>query len=165
MREGLRGGDAKFVSTFLLVFSKICPLNFYFKSVVARTEIPSNSVESSCVRDMYRRFPFISTAKTRSALRDFRLTTQEIRALLPVFGYSRRCTFRNGYVFEAIEATCIVLIRLATPCRLSDLEPFFGRHSSALSEIFWECLEKFVHDQMHLVTTFKTTVLRSRSPS
>jgi hypothetical protein len=90
---------------------------------------------------------------------------QEIRSLLPVFGFNRRRTLQNGWVCEAIEATRMVLRRLATPCRLSDLEPIFGRHSVALSEIFWECLEMFVHGQMHLVTTFKTNFLRSRSHS
>jgi DDE superfamily endonuclease len=83
-------------------------------------------------------------------------------SLVPVFGYNRRCTLRSGYVCDGLEAVCVVLRRLATPCRLSDIEHVFGRHSSALSEIFWECLETFVIRQMHLVTTFKAEFLRTR---
>ena len=40
-------------------------------------------------------------------------------------------------------ACCIVLRRMASPCRLVDLEYTFGMPSSALIEVFWEVLESF----------------------
>ena len=61
-------------------------------------------------------------------------------------------TSRNGYRLNPILATCIVLRRFAGPCRWVDLEEVFGKHSSQLSEIFWECLEKFVETRGHLLT-------------
>jgi hypothetical protein len=62
-----------------------------------------------------------------------------------------------------MEAVCIGLRRLSSPCRLADLEQFFERHSSAMSEIFWECVEELVGRQMHLVTSSKVNLLASRS--
>jgi hypothetical protein len=98
-----------------------------------------------------------------SSLRNFLFTMPEIGILVPIFGYQRHATKRSGYVCDAFEAVCVVLRRLASPCRLADLEEIFGRHSSALSEIFWECAETFVSKQRHHLTEFKHNFLRSRS--
>ena len=61
-------------------------------------------------------------------------------------------TSRNGYGTNPLLATCIVLRRFAGPCRWIDLEEQFGKHSSQLSEIFWESLERFIETRGDLMT-------------
>lgn len=61
-------------------------------------------------------------------------------------------TSRNGYGTSPILATCILLRRFATPCRWIDLELLFGKQTSHMSEIFWECLERFIDNRGHLLT-------------
>jgi hypothetical protein len=52
-------------------------------------------------------------------------------------------TKRRRYKVDVVEATCILLRRLATPCRWADLTIEFGRHSSKLSEVFCCALDSF----------------------
>ena len=60
-------------------------------------------------------------------------------------------TKRNGFGVTPILAACILLRRFASPCRWSDVEEFFGKHASHLSEIFWETLEQFLDKRLHLL--------------
>ena len=46
----------------------------------------------------------------------------------------------------------VVLRRLASPARWSDLEDLFGQHASELSEIFWEGLENLIDAHLHLIS-------------
>jgi hypothetical protein len=64
----------------------------------------------------------------------------------------RFASTRNRYSVTPLLATCIVLRRLSTPCRWRDLEPLFGKHTSQLSEIFWECIENFLSIRENLIT-------------
>ena len=57
---------------------------------------------------------------------------------------SQSRTKRNRYSVTPLLVTCIVLRRLASACRWSDLESLFCLHTSHLSEIFWEGLMNFV---------------------
>jgi hypothetical protein len=59
---------------------------------------------------------------------------------------------RNRYSVTPFLTACVVLRRLATPCRWSDLEILFGKHVSQLFELFWECIEHFLSRRAHLVT-------------
>lgn len=61
-------------------------------------------------------------------------------------------TCRNRFAVTPLLATCIILRRLSSPARWKDLEMLFGKHSSQLSEIFWEGLEHMLHDRLHLIT-------------
>lgn len=53
-------------------------------------------------------------------------------------------TSRNRYGVCPILSACVVLRRMASPARWHDLETLFHLHTSHLSEIFWESLERFV---------------------
>jgi hypothetical protein len=97
-----------------------------------------------------------------SALRDFRFSLREIAFLVPVFGYDVSRTWRNSYVCTPFEAVCIVIRRLSSPCRWADLEPLFGRHSPALSEIFRECIDSFFQNCSHHVVSFKSNLKQRR---
>jgi hypothetical protein len=50
-------------------------------------------------------------------------------------------TSQKRYLVDPVEATAIMLRRLATASRCVDVEPEFGKHRSALSEIFYHALE------------------------
>jgi hypothetical protein len=64
----------------------------------------------------------------------------------------KRATSRNRYAVTPMLACCVVLRRLATPARWSDLEHLFGKHAPQLSEIFWEALEMLLYSRGHLIT-------------
>jgi hypothetical protein len=52
-------------------------------------------------------------------------------------------TMRRRYRVDPVEATAIFLRRLATPSRWVDLQQEFGKHTAALSELFYHALELF----------------------
>jgi hypothetical protein len=52
-------------------------------------------------------------------------------------------TMRRRYLVDPVEATAIFLRRLATPSCWVDLQQEFGKHTAALSELFYHALELF----------------------
>ena len=74
-------------------------------------------------------------------------------------GWNAGKTIRNCYKCIPFTACCIVLQRMASPRRWADLEYTFGMRSSALSEVFWEVLEK----QGHLVLDLQEGLLARRA--
>jgi hypothetical protein len=52
-------------------------------------------------------------------------------------------TSQKHYLVDPMESTAIMLRRLATPSRWIDVQIEFGKHRSALSEIFYHALELF----------------------
>jgi hypothetical protein len=99
----------------------------------------------------------------QSCLRDFRFCRKDVPRLVDVIGWVSGRTRRNRYKCEPLVAICILLRRLAYPCRWSDLEVVFGKHASALSEIYWEVAENLVERRGKLITKFRRELLRSRS--
>ena len=99
----------------------------------------------------------------RAAITDFRFKTTEIPAIARIMNWHDEPTKRCRYRCDSTTACCIVLRKLATPCRWYDLEPVFGMHSSKLSEIFWEQMECFVESRGHLITTLRTELLAERA--
>ena len=89
----------------------------------------------------------------RDCLMHFLFRKEDIIRMIPVVAWPESVTHtaRNGYGMTAILATCILLRRLATPCRWHDLELLFGKHASHLSECFWETLECFMEARGNLV--------------
>lgn len=61
-------------------------------------------------------------------------------------------TTRNRYRTTSLLSFCVVLRRLGTPFRWTDVETFFGKHASQLSEIYWEALEQFYDNYGHLLS-------------
>lgn len=76
---------------------------------------------------------------TEESLRLFRFRPHELGAVAGVAGFNGRTTNRR-YRCDGITAACIVLRRLASPCRWFDLERLFGMTTHALSEVFWQVL-------------------------
>lgn len=72
----------------------------------------------------------------------FRLDASGVRRLADALGLPPEIREdRHGYVAGRDEAMCILLRRLAAPCRWADLEPEFGRSSSFLCAIFLHMIE------------------------
>lgn len=92
----------------------------------------------------------------------FRFRKEHIGAISIVLSWQECLTKRNGYTCDRITATCIVLRRLASPVRLYDMEVEFGKHSSQLSEIFWDVVENFV-DVRGALLSLRPNILRRRA--
>ena len=97
------------------------------------------------------------------SLHDFRFRVTDIPKIASVLNLPNGRTRRRGYVCDEITSCCIVLKRMSSPCNWMDLELLFGMSSCCLSEIFWETVESFVSNHGHLVTEFKTALMRDRA--
>jgi nuclease HARBI1 len=73
-------------------------------------------------------------------------------------------THRRRYKVHIVEATCIILRSLATPCRWADLTVEFGRHPSNLSEVFYCALDAFYEEFKVLTERWPVEFVRDRSP-
>eukprot|EP00171_Calliarthron_tuberculosum_P019568 IDg19568t1 len=98
----------------------------------------------------------------QQCLIDFRFKRSEIPRIAALCGWTGR-TERNGYICDPVTATCVMLRRLAYPCRWRDLEKDFGMHSSKLSEVFWEVSESLHATRGHLVTSFRKDLFEGRA--
>lgn len=89
-------------------------------------------------------------------LSHFRFRKEHVQRLFSALAWPslQSATKRSRYSVNSCLATCIILRRLASPARWRDLEEFFGKHASALSEIFWEGIEHFVSNRGHLLTSY-----------
>jgi hypothetical protein len=98
------------------------------------------------------------------SLRDFRFRLEEIPRIAEEIGWNRSRSDRNKYRCDSITATCIILRRLASPCRWRDIEVTFGMHSSAMSENSWEALETFYERRSSLLMDFSSDLIEKRAP-
>lgn len=105
----------------------------------------------------------INMYSDEKCLRDFRFRRYELPIIMDQVGWTSGKTKRNGYVCDPLTATCVLLRRLATPCRLKDLEEEFGLRFSALSEIFWEVCESLHEGKGELVTKFRKDLMTERA--
>ena len=87
------------------------------------------------------------------SLTDFRFPKSDVQKVARIIIYSGGRTARRGYCCDEITAGCIVMRRLAAPCRWRDIELTFGMRDYVLSEIFWESVEAFIDTYGELVST------------
>jgi hypothetical protein len=71
-------------------------------------------------------------------------------------------TTRRRYVFTPTEGICILLRRLSSSCRWTDLQAEFGRHNAALVEIFYAALDSFFDTFNQLVTKWPSDFVQNR---
>ena len=67
---------------------------------------------------------------------DFRFRKNDLYAVLDVFNIPNRIIASQGTACSDIEALCILLKRLAFPCRYSDMTPMFGRNMTEMCLIY-----------------------------
>jgi hypothetical protein len=86
-------------------------------------------------------------------LQRYRFTRKDVRFLADLIPWGKRLdhegrmrTSQKRYLVDPVEATAIMLTRLATASCCLDVESEFGKHRSALSEIFYHALELFYRE-------------------
>ena len=67
---------------------------------------------------------------------------------------SRHTTRENMYACYLMLVTCIIMRRIKSLSRWSDMKTMLDRHASQLSEMFWEGLEKFLSFRQALFPDF-----------
>jgi hypothetical protein len=72
-------------------------------------------------------------------------------------------TGRRGYIASRLEVACIVLWRLAMPCRISDMEPHFHRSAGAISELLYKGLECFYETHSPIIKDIQVVMPHIRS--
>ena len=75
----------------------------------------------------------------------------------------KRSTSRNRYAVTSILVTCLVLRRVSSPARWTDLEMIFGKIQPHLSEIYWEALENMCQVHKHVMTSIAPSFLQPRA--
>ena len=87
-------------------------------------------------------------------LRMYGFEKDDLYKMIDCLGWllSINTTKRNRYACDPVVVTCIIMRRISSPPRWSDMEIMFARHASQLSEIFWEGLEKFLSFRKALIT-------------
>ncbi|KAI9333916.1 hypothetical protein DFJ73DRAFT_607327, partial [Zopfochytrium polystomum] len=81
----------------------------------------------------------------------FRFTKDEIAFLCDRLRITDPFTTVTRYTTSAHDAACIMLFRLAYPCRLRTMEQFFDRSISALSNIANDVIELVHSNFQHLL--------------
>jgi hypothetical protein len=104
---------------------------------LARMEVLSSNFNLNSISDL-------------QCLQRYRFTRKDIRFIADLIPWGKRPdhegrmrTSQKRFLLDPVEATAIMLRRLATASRWVDVEPEFGQHRSALSEIFYHALELF----------------------
>ena len=82
----------------------------------------------------------------------FRFTKMELERLQSTLRIPDEIRGKYRGVFSGLEGLCILLRRLAFPCRLCDLEPLFGRGKAELSIIVNTMLLLLYDEWNHLFT-------------
>ena len=88
-------------------------------------------------------------------LTDFRFRKSDIGRVASNIGWNIDRTNRNRYRCDAIVAFCVMMKRLSSACTWYELEVCFGKRISNLSEIYWECVERFLAHKGHLIEVFQ----------
>jgi len=99
----------------------------------------------------------------QEALTNFRFLVSDMGRLSALLSLNVDMT-RCRYNVTRIECLAIILRRLASPCRWTDLELFFGRSASALSKSFCRGVEELLAQWGHLLTTWRAGLMTERAP-
>lgn len=101
---------------------------------------------------IYNRF-LLDSALEDECLSKFRFCKADIPVLAEALIISRKFVSPNGRTSSAIKGLCILLCRVAYPCRLLDLIPRFGRSKSTLCLIFKEVMRYVSNTHGHLLSS------------
>lgn len=85
---------------------------------------------------------------------EFRFHKNDIYSLADILRLPEEITFYNGIIVQSIPALCMLLKRLAYPCRYSDLIPRFARPVPQISIITNHMLDTIYESWGHLLSTF-----------
>jgi hypothetical protein len=82
----------------------------------------------------------------------FRFEREDINILSNALRLPETIICNNRRVVSGVEGLCIVLRRLAYPCRLEDLEPVLGRTKVEISYIFNHVIDYLYNTHNHLLS-------------
>ena len=96
---------------------------------------------------------------------DLRLKKADIPRLLGIIGFGddEEIVTYNRVRVSATEALCLLLRRLAFPCRYTDLMPKFGRPKAVLCVIFKHMLDHVYNRFSYLLSSFDQDWLSSEN--
>ena len=82
----------------------------------------------------------------------FRFEREDIHILSNALRLPENIICNNRTLASGVEGLCIVLRRLAYPCRLEDLEPVLGRTKVEISYIFNHVIDFLYNTHNHLLS-------------
>lgn len=97
----------------------------------------------------------LTVSRSWECLVHFRLKKPDIYRLVNVMTwphYKNKTRHGRNLVTQILNI-CIMFRRLASPCRRADIEKNFGKHTSQLSTIFWEVIERLLDTKLYLFTS------------
>lgn len=127
-------------------------LLFCFKQYIHWRKEFSAHLNRTTAISMTRFDIVFSNLSDEDSLSFFRFRKKEIKKIAAILVEDKWSTVRNQYSTTPLLSLCVVLRRMATPFRWRDVERFFGKHSSHVSEIFWETVESILERYGHLVS-------------
>ena len=74
----------------------------------------------------------------------FRFRPKHIGKIVELCGWNEGKTKRRGYIVDTVTATCLAFRKLSFPTRWRDMEDMFGMQPPAMSETFYEVIEKLI---------------------
>jgi hypothetical protein len=95
-------------------------------------------------------------------LERFRFSKQDITRLARALRLPDKFTGYQGTAWNSIEGLCLLLRRLAYPCRYVDLIPLFGRSKAELSIIGNDVLDFIYAEHKHLLNSFVSPWMSER---
>ena len=113
---------------------------------------------SFCLYSNYSRFP-LEDVDEEECLREFRVRKGDIPCLANALGLPEIFKCKQRTVAEGIEGLCVVLKRLAYPCRYSDMIHRFGRSVPELSLIANFVVDHVNENHHHRITRWDDSLL------
>ena len=91
---------------------------------------------------------------------DFRFQKSHIFQLFEILNVPETLVTSQGTVCDGVESLCILLKRLAFPCRYTDMVPIFGRSSVELCLIFNTLVDHFYDLHSHRLRSWNQPLLQ-----
>ena len=110
----------------------------------------------------YDRFSFDDMDETECKV-EFRFHKADLELLLYILGFPDKFTCSQGTVCTGIKGLCILLKRLAFPCRYSDMVFRFGRNPTGLCLIFNHVLDFTFEAHNHRLNSWNQPFLLPRT--
>lgn len=97
------------------------------------------------------------------AFRLFRFRPKDVGKITELCSWTSGKTQRSGYVVEPTTAVCAVLRKLSFPTRWRDIDVMFGMSAAAMSEVFYEVIERLYETHGDVLETFREGMIAERA--
>ena len=93
----------------------------------------------------------------------FRFRQRDIGKIVQLCNWTSGKTLRSGYLIEPTTAVCVLLRKLSYPTRWKDIERTFGMRASAMSEVFYEVVERLCGTHGDRLEIFQGAIMADRA--